>query len=617
MNPFTPISYLHTRITDSFWSERQQTNASISLFKEHDHCEKTGHFDALLLQWKPGRGNPPHVFWDSDVAKWIEAVSYVCGTTHDPALRRELDRVVTLLVNAQQKDGYINSHFITVRPDKRWHNLRDDHELYTAGHIFEAGVAYWEATGNDLLLKAACRFADYIHSIFGSEEGKMHAYCGHEEIELALVRLYKATGIRRYLDLSAYFVNQRGQQPFWFLEEHKGRQSEYTPHYYQAHLPVREQTEPVGHAVRAVYLYSAMADLARELPDASLWDASRTLWTHLVDHKLYITGGIGSSWHGEAFSVDYDLPNERAYCETCASVGLIMWAHRMAQYDPDTRYADIIERVLHNSALSGLSLDGKRFFYQNPLASRGTHHRQEWFDCACCPANISRLIASLGGYIYSHAQSTLLVHQYIGSEVRFQLGNGASGTLRQKGGYPWDGHIQISIEVENPSPWELRLRIPSWAGTPSLCLNGREESPSIQQGYICIDRLWKTGDTIALHLPMSILRIESHPAVFSNAGQIALTRGPFVYCMEDADFETGVASISLPADQVLTSRLDSQLFPIPLTVIEGHCLAHEAPAAPMLYQSPRRTAHRVPFRAIPYFAWDNRSPGAMRVWVPQ
>jgi len=613
---FDPLPSSRVRITNPFWSERQRINTETAIPTEYDHCQETGRFDALRLNWKPGDKNRPHHFWDSDTAKWLEAACHAWKSSGDPELRRRIDRVADLFIGAQQPDGYINSYFTAVAPEQRWKNLRDMHELYCAGHIFEAAVAHHEVTGTDCLLNAACRYADYIGSVFGTDEGKIPGYPGHEEIELALVRLHKATGVRRYLDLAAYFVNQRGRQPIWFAVEHGDQPAPFPWSYHQCAVPVRELDEAQGHAVRAVYLYSAMADIARETGDETLLDTAQRLWRNVVDRKMYVTGGIGSDGHREAFAGDYDLPNEHAYCETCASVGLVFWAHRMLQHDGEGEYADVLERALHNGALCGMSLDGRKFFYQNPLASSGAHHRSEWFGCSCCPSNISRLIASLGGYLYSTGPSTLLVHQFIGSDADFELDNGVRGTLRQAGHYPWAGRVKISLEVNTEKAWELRVRVPSWADECVVRLNGETTPVPIRKGYACLHREWKTGDTLHLDLSMNIRRLTSHPRVTGNAGQIALQRGPFIYCIEDADFSAGALAVALPRAEQLQARVDDSQFPIPITVIEGQCLS-AAPTPTSLYSAATKSAVKTAFRAVPFFAWDNRAPGAMRVWIPE
>jgi DUF1680 family protein len=404
--PSAPVPFTRVAIDDSFWALRRKTNCEVSVPHQYAMNEETGRIDAWRLQWKPGTEPKPHIFWDSDVAKWIESASYCLAEKRDPVMEGHIDDVVDLMAKAQLPDGYLNSHFIQVEPGMRWKNLGHWHELYCAGHLMEAAVAYYQATGKRKMLDVIVRYADHIDARFGP--GKHAGTSGHPEIELALVKLYRATGEKRYLDLALFFLDQRGQKPSVFQREmeqltpeqaanHKAffvkPDGSFNTEYNQDHLPVREQTVPVGHAVRAMYLYSGMADVGALTGDRSLVDAGLRIWDALTTKRMYLTGGIGPSGDNEGFTADHDLPNDTAYCETCASVGLVFWAHRLLQIEKDARFADVLERALYNGALAGIALDGKRFFYENPLESDGTHHRQGWFGCACCPGNISRLIA--------------------------------------------------------------------------------------------------------------------------------------------------------------------------------------------------------------------------------
>lgn len=622
---YSSISFNQVQIDDPFWNERLRVNHERSLPKQYAMCERSGRFDALKLQWKSGQPNRPHCFWDSDTAKWLEAACDACVIRPDPKLRAQIDRVAKLFVGAQLPDGYLNSYFTNCAPDRRWKNLKFNHELYCAGHIFEAAVAHHELTGSDELLQTACRYADYIDSVFGTEEGKIPGYCGHEEIELALVRLYRATGEKRYLNLSLYFINQRGQKPLWFDIETKDIRRDVLlldapASYFQAHVPVREQTEVTGHAVRAAYLYSAMADLARESDDPALLAACQTLWKDMETSKVYITGGIGSTWQGEAFTTPYDLPNERAYCETCGSVALAFWAHRMLQDSGEHQYADMIERILYNGALAGMSLDGEKFFYQNPLLSYGKYHRSDWFECSCCPSNLSRLLGTLGSYLFSENTDELRVHLHIGASANFTLGGRTSGTLRQQGTAPWGGAMRYEISLPSALEFTMAIRVPDWANTLSeLRVNGERTPITIRDGYAHLSRNWLNGDTIELELPVETRRVISHSKLAGNAGQIALQRGPFIYCIEDHDFEDSVLDVSLPPDAVLNET--EETFPSGnerIVVLQGRALAVTRDDKEKLY-SPSTGSHvkEIPFRAIPYFSWDNRSPGAMRVWIPE
>lgn len=624
---YLPVCFTRVKIDDPFWNERLRVNREMSLPRQYVMCESTGRFDALKLQWKPGQPNPPHIFWDSDTAKWLEAACYACATSPDEKLRARIEYVTDLFVNAQLPDGYLNSYFAVCETERRWKNLKYNHELYCAGHIFEAAVAHHQLTGSDRFLKVACRYADYIDSVFGIGEGKIPGYCGHEEIELALVRLYGATGEKRYLNLASYFVEQRGQKPFWFDVEAQGVPREFLPMdakhaYFQAHLPVREQKEAVGHAVRAAYLYCGMVDLAREQKDDSLLKACETLWEDMEGSKTYITGGIGSTWQGETFGTAYDLPNERAYCETCASVALAFWAHRLLQHAGRRRYADMIERALYNGALSGMSLDGRKFFYQNPLLSFGGHHRSEWFECSCCPSNLSRLLGTLGSYLMSESEDELRVHLYVGSSMEFTLKGRTAGTLRVKGNMPWNGSVRCEMEIDKPAEFTLALRVPYWTSAPGqVSINGKSVPVRVRDGYVEISREWTSGDTVDLEFPVEIQRITSHPKLASNAGQIALQRGPFIYCIEDADFESGVLDVSLPRDAKIAAKMEKISTSLPgseMVVLESRALSSAPPTDPALYAPVSNAVPaEISFRAVPYFAWDNRAPGAMRVWIPE
>ncbi len=609
-------------IDDPFWTPHIQVNRENTLPQVYSFCEQTGRIDALRLTWKPGMEPVPHIFWDSDVAKWIEAASYSLATHYDAAMDAQVDEVVRLIVAAQQPDGYLNSYFTVVEPEKRWTNLRDWHELYCAGHLIEAAVAHFQATGKRTLLDTMCRYADYIETVFGTAPGKKHGYPGHEEIELALVKLYRVTGEQRYLHLGQYFVNERGRQPQYFDEEARIRgdnpvdYQHKTHEYSQSHMPVREQHTVVGHAVRAMYLYSAMADLARELRDQSLFDADQRLWTNLCATRMYITGGLGPSQHNEGFTADYDLPNETAYAETCAAIGFVFWNHRMLQLDCNTLYADMLERALYNGVLSGVSLDGRKFFYENPLASRGMHHREQWFFVSCCPPNIARLLASLGQYIYAVNDTDLAVHLYIQSTAQVVIGNN-DVTLRQETTYPWNNTITLRLTMDTPTKFGLRLRIPGWCRKAQLRVNGDEFdiASHLEQGYVRVERMWQTDDRIELELAMPIERIYAHPQVRWDAGCVALQRGPLVYCLEGADTTVPLHRIVVPRTAELTSQFEPTMLG-GITAIHGNALVEEVESwTEMLYRSQPPVLQSCTITAIPYYAWDNREPGEMRVWL--
>ncbi|MGH2523049.1 MAG: glycoside hydrolase family 127 protein, partial [Anaerolineales bacterium] len=513
---------------------------------------------------------------------------------------------------------------------RRFTNLRDEHELYCAGHLVEAAVAHHQATGKRSLLDALRRYADYIGAVFGREAGKLRGYCGHEEIELALVKLHQATGEPRYLKLAQYFVDERGQQPHYFDFEAEARGADPRAYhfggydYMQAHRPVREQTVVTGHAVRAMYLYSAMADLAaaratRETGDESLWAACEQLWRSVCEERMYLTGGIGPSASNEGFTFAYDLPDETAYAETCAAVGMVFWNHRLLQLTGDGKYADVMERALYNGSISGVSLDGRTFFYENPLASRGDHHRQDWFDCACCPPNIARLIASAGGYFYSTHEDGLWVHLYASGEARVTVKD-AEITVRQTTNYPWDGAVEIALHPDQPQTFTLNLRIPGWCEAFTVSVNGTPvTSPATQQGYLRLARreAWRAGDVVTLNLAMPAQFVRANPAARHMLGRVALQRGPIVYCLEEAD------NLITPLDRIVLTTSDSAMQPEHrpdllggVTVLRGDALALDnRDWEGRLYRAQADSYRPVEITAVPYCVWDNREPGEMRVWL--
>lgn len=578
------------------------------------------------------------VFQDSDVAKWLETVAYSLRDFPDIKLEQNADEVIALLGRAQAEDGYLNTYYLLKEPNNRWTNLRDNHELYCAGHFIEAAVAYYETTGKSELLQIMERYVALIDEVFGPEEGKLHGYDGHEEIELALVKLYEVTDNRKYLRLAQYFIDQRGQRPVYFEEEKEKRKQINTAptwndeenvnfglgfEYQQAHQPVREQQEAVGHAVRAMYLNIAMADLAAKTGDVNLFETCETLWDDVTAHKMYITAGIGSSVNGEAFTCNHDLPNDSMYCETCASVGLAFWANRMLRLDPNRKYADVLERALYNGTLSGMDLDGKRFFYVNPLevnpfqgARKDQEHvkteRQKWFFCACCPPNLARMIASVEDLIYTQTENTIYTHLYIASQVQTTL-NGQEIGITQTHEYPWDSRINLTIQTEEPAEFTIALRIPDWCKQAVLSVNGEVISlEDLDKGYAKHRRVWNDGDIISLILSMPVERVRSHPLVSMNQGQIALQRGPVVYCIEECDNGGGLAALRLPRN----ASLEDQFIPDLLGGIvriqsEGYRIGE--PQSLYYTGEPEHVPHTI--TAIPYYAWCNRQKGEMRVWI--
>lgn len=578
------------------------------------------------------------VFQDSDVYKWLEAASYSLATNPDHELGKIIDEVIDLISRVQQSDGYLNTYFTIKEPDKRWTNLRDCHELYCAGHFIEAAVAHYEATGEKKALEIACRLADHIDSIFGPEDTKKKGYPGHEEIELALIKLYRATGEEKYLKLSKYFIDERGKKPLYFELEAQARGNtnfydiwdKLGPTYFQVHLPVREQTTAEGHAVRMVYLCSGMADVAIETNDETLVQACKRLWNNITSRRMYITGGIGSTSIGESFTFDYDLPNDIAYAETCAAIGMVFFAHRMLQIDPDRCYSDVMERALYNSVLSGMGLDGKSFFYVNPLEvwpeacekSKVKEHvkyvRQPWFEVACCPTNVARLLGSLEKYIYSIGRDEVYIHLYVDSEVQVDiLGNKVK--LRQKTQYPWNGKVVIDVLPENEAYFTLSLRIPGWCKEARLSVNGEEMDirDIMEKGYAKIKRLWRQKDRIELLFSMPVMRIKANPNVRENEGRVAIQRGPIVYCLEEIDNGSNLNSIVLPRDCKFEIEYNSSL-------LNGICVIraqaerekYENWNNEELYKADVDVSYEpINITFIPYFAWANRTPGEMLVWV--
>ncbi|MHA7967628.1 glycoside hydrolase family 127 protein [Paenibacillus sp. CAU 1782] len=582
------------------------------------------------------------VFQDSDVAKWLEAVGYLLQGKPDPVLEKVADAMIDIIEKAQHPDGYLNTYFTLKEPDNRWSNLAECHELYCAGHMIEAGVAYYEATGKRKLLDVVCRFADYIDTVFGALPGKLNGYDGHQEIELALMKLYRVTGEERYLKLCGYFLNQRGAQPHFYDSEFGKRggtvhfpqlDMAYDLPYSQAHKPIREQDTAEGHAVRLVYMLTAMADLAAESEDAELLEACRRLWRNIVNKRMYITGAIGSMAEGESFTTDYDLPNDTAYAETCASIGLIFFAHRMLRIEPDSHYADVLEKALYNTVVSGMSRDGKQFFYVNPLEVEpgviGKNHtydhvkpvRQGWFGCACCPPNIARLLASLGAYIYTVRDRTIYTHLYIGSETTLEL-DGESIGIAMETSYIQDGKVSLRLTPERPLSCTLALRLPEWTDHTAVTVNGKPHPESdwqVRGGYLEINSVWSPGDKVELAFSMPVRRMKGHPAIRHTAAKVALQRGPFVYCLEEADNGPQLHRLVLPRDSEPTvSQGAGVLEGLPLIKASALRAGSAGWAREELYCDEREsgwTQETEEVTFIPYFAWANRGSGEMRVWI--
>lgn len=616
MKRLRPISFAQVEIDDEFWSKRQQTNRTATLPHLFEELERAGNIPNLRLAAEGKReGYQGPVYMDSDLYKALEAAAYVLKQHPDDPIRAKVDEVIDILERAQQPDGYLNSYFQVVAPDKRWSNLRDWHELYCAGHLIEAAVAHYHATGSERLLNIARRFADYIDSVFG--EGKRLGYCGHPEIELALFRLYQATGEARYAKLAEFFLLNRGKKIF--AAEHNTPLEQYDGSIWQDNLPLLEHKEIVGHAVRAAYLFAGATDLAAHTNDAALRERLLQMllrvWDNTINRRSYITGGIGNEPKHEGFTADYELLNRTAYQETCASIALIFWAHRLGLLLGEARFYDALERALYNGALAGIALDGKRFFYVNPLESDGAHHRKAWYGCACCPPNIARLIAALGDYIYAQSDDALYVNLYVGGRVRTEL-RGKPLTLEVRTGYPWQEDIALRIAEGAPQRFKLLLRLPAWCAAPELRVNGEPVGIQRESGYAVIERDWKAGDTVELRLPMTPTLMEAHPRVEADRWQVAIQRGPMVYCLEESDQPAPLTHLAIRRDHPLNSVWEPDLLG-GIVVIEGmaELLDSDEAWGDALYRPLRERALK-PFRAIPYYAWDHRRPCPMRVWMP-
>ena len=581
------IDFSHVRINDNFWSPRLSKHVSATLPVCIDQIEnQTGRIRNFENAAK-GEGEHSGIFFDdSDVYKALEGMAYSLINNPDPELEKKADEWIDKFAAAQQPDGYINTFYTLTGLDKRWTNM-DKHEMYCAGHMIEAGVAYYQATGKRKLLDVCIRMTDHMMSQFGP--GKRHWVPGHEEIELALVKLYQTTQEQKYLDFAYWLLEERGHGHGTMGDEGK-----WDPVYYQDIVPVRRLTDISGHAVRCMYLYCGMADVAALKNDTGYIAAIDRLWDDVVHRNMYITGGIGSSRDNEGFTEDYDLPNLDAYCETCASVGMVLWNQRMNQLTGDSKYIDILERSLYNGALAGISLGGDRFFYVNPLESKGDHHRQEWYGCACCPSQLSRFLPSIGNYIYASSDDALWVNLYIGNTGQIRIGE-TDILLTQETDYPWDGSVKLTISTSQPLEKEIRLRIPNWCKTYDLSINGKRINVSEKKGYAVI-KDWKSQDVIALDMDMPVEIVAADPHVKENFGKRAIQRGPLVYCMEEIDNPEYFDQIQLsPSTTFQTAFVSDILNGIKTIKTNGR-------------------AQSATF--IPYYAWDNRKAGKMRVWIP-
>ena len=584
----TPVPFSKVKIEDGFWSPRLQAHKDVTLAVCIDQIEnQTGrirNFENAAM----GKGEHSGIFFDdSDVYKALEGMACSLQNHPDLVLEAKCDEWIDKFAEAQQPDGYINTFYTLTGLENRWKDM-DRHEMYCAGHMIEAGIAYFQVTGKRKLLDVCIRMADHMMTVFGP--GKRDWIPGHEEIELALVKLFQVTGEKKYLDFADWLLSERGHGYGSYGDERV-----WPTRYYQDEVPVREMTDISGHAVRSMYLFCGMADVASYTGDQGYRDALDRVWDDVVLRNMYITGGIGQSSHNEGFTNDYSLPNLTAYCETCASVGMVLWNWRMGQFTGDGKYADVLERALYNGALAGISLSGDRFFYVNPLESRGDHHRQAWYGCACCPSQICRFLPSIGNYVYGVSDKALWVNLYMGSQADIKLGK-KQVTLKQETDYPWNGDVRLTLGLKGKLHTQLRLRIPAWCESYTLSVNGGPVAFAVEKGYAILERTWKDGDQVTLKLEMPVQMVAADPRVKEDEGLRAIQRGPVVYCLEEADNAEGFDSLFLTENtRFETSALPDKLGGIvEISAVNG--------------------AGRLTY--IPYYAWDNRAPGKMKVWIP-
>lgn len=627
--PVKPVPFTSVRLNDVFWAPRIETNRAVTIPYAFRKDEETGRVDLFVRAAKAQRGEPladrkppGFPFDDTDVYKVLEGAAYTLSVHPDPALEAYLDDLIAKIAAAQEPDGYLYTPR-TIDPrnphkwagSQRWElEAEDSHELYNLGHLYEAAAAHYQATGKRTLLNVALRTADLLDRTFGP--GKRSIWPGHQITEMGLARLYRATGETRYLNLAKFLLDERGPD---------GRRGGGRT-YNQSHQKVTEQSEAVGHAVRATYMYSGMADVAALTGDMAYVTAIDRIWENVTGRKLYITGGIGALQRGEAFGADYELPNATAYNETCAAIGNNYWNHRLFLLHADARYIDVMERTLYNGLISGVSLDGKTFFYPNPLESDGKYERSPWFGCACCPGNITRFLTSVPGYVYAQRGDAIWVNLYAAGEAEIKLDNGRAVKLMQRTRYPWEGEVRMTVTPDQPGPLTIHVRIPGWArnepvptdlyrfaGQPAppamVRVNGKAAPMKLDKGYVSLRRTWRTGDRIEINLPMPVRRVVANPQVAADRGRVALQRGPLVYAVEVADNPgVPVRSLVLSDKELLTAKFRPELLK-GVTVIEGKAHAMTRGDGGEVRKEP------VWMTAIPYYAWANRGAGEMIVWL--
>lgn len=625
------------QIRDGFWSELQKLVTDVVIpFQERvlndqeEGVEKSHAIDNFRIAAGMMEGEfYGMVFQDSDVAKWLEGVAYSLIIKPDADLEARADAIIEIVAKAQQEDGYLNTFFTIKEPEHRWQNLQECHELYCAGHMMEAAVAYYEATGKDRLLHVMERMADHIVNRFG--EGKITGIPGHQEVEIGLMRMYHATGKKEYKEMARYFLEQRGKNPDFFKDEAKKRGWKHfdlmnpaDTKYNQSHATIYEQDEAVGHSVRAVYMYTAMADLAAEDKDEKLLAACKRLWDNIIQKKMYITGGIGSTVCGESFSVAYELPNDTVYAETCASIGLVFFARQLLKSEKRGSYADVMEQALYNGIISGMQRDGKRFFYVNPLevnpgvsgVASGYEHvlpqRPGWYACACCPPNLVRMITSLGKYAWDEEGDVIYSHLFIGGDASFQKAD-----LHVESSYPWEGKVVYQVRAKSTDHFTLAIHVPAHVKELNVQVNGETVASEacIRDGYLYLNREWGSEDTVVLEFAMPVRKMYANPKVREDVGCVAIMRGPIVYCFEGVDNGADIQTLFI--DRELSAKIymetEGVLSSMILLDINGKRMTHQD--IDRLYTENPPQFEDVVLRAIPYFAWGNRGLNQMRVWM--
>lgn len=635
--PVTAVPFMQVHVTDSFWAPRMEMNRSVTIPASFDQCRTTGRIKNFeMAAERKGKFLTKYSFDDTDIYKTLEGASYSLSTHPDKELDAYLDSLIHLIGQAQEPDGYLFTER-TIDPvntskrigPERWVNERQhSHELYNAGHLYEAAAAHFLATSKRSLLNIALKNADLIDATFGPDKRRVAP--GHQVIEMGLVKLYRITGDEKYLRLAKFFLDERGRIPYDTTSKDVFRNGKY----WQDHKPVVEQKEVVGHAVRAMYMYSAMADIAALTGDATYIRAIDTLWGNVAGKKMYVHGGIGAAGDGERFGENYELPNRDAYCETCAAIGSVFWNHRMFLLHGNARYIDVLERILYNGLISGFGLDGKTFFYTNAMQiSKHYRHpdielsRSTWFPCSCCPTNITRFVPSIPGYIFAQKEKNIFVNLFMSSETDFSLPNDVQVALKQETNYPWNGKVRIAVNPKNSARFSVNIRIPGWLSQPvpsdlysyqskrtasySLTINGSKVAVQVKNGYAVLDREWRENDVVEIEFPMNIERVLSNPNLRENSGKVALQRGPLVYCAEWIDNGGLTSNLLLPDETLLKAEFRQDLLNGVMT------LSGEVPAIVIGKDGRSATTVQQQFVAIPYYAWAHRGEGEMNIWLPQ